>query len=59
MVMEKIKNFIRQSRRVLMVSSKPDKDEYKLSVKITGAGILIVGVIGFVIFLIVKALGGV
>jgi len=41
-----------------MVSSKPDLEEFKQSVKITGIGMLIIGIIGFVIFLIAQLLGG-
>lgn len=41
------------------MSSKPDKSEYGQSVKITGIGIGIIGMLGFVIFLIAMFLGGV
>lgn len=53
-----IKNFIEKIRRVLLVSSKPDKEEFKQSVKITGLGIVIIGVVGFVIFLLAMLVGG-
>lgn len=49
--------FFQQCRRVLLVSSKPDKEEFKLSSKITGIGIVIIGIIGFVIFMIFQLLG--
>ena len=52
-----IKKVIRESRRVLLVSTKPDPEEFKLSSKITGIGIMIIGVIGFAIFLVFAALG--
>lgn len=58
-MIERLVNFIRQSRRVIMVASKPDKEEYTRSVKITALGIVIIGVIGFVVFLIVRLLGGI
>ena len=58
MVIAKIKSFISQVSRVLLVSSKPDKSEYKQSVKITGLGMIIIGIIGFVIFMIVQLIGG-
>jgi protein translocase SEC61 complex gamma subunit len=41
-----------------MVSSKPDKEEFKLSTKITAIGIVIIGSIGFIIFMIVRMIGG-
>lgn len=45
-------------RRILLVSTKPSKDEYKQSAKITGLGIVVIGVIGFLIFIVVNLIGG-
>ena len=53
-----IKGVVERIRRVLLVSSKPDKEEFKQSVKITGLGILLIGAIGFIIFLVVMLIGG-
>ena len=53
-----IKGFIERTRRILLVSSKPDKSEYKQTVKITGLGFVIIGVIGFIIFVAVQLIGG-
>jgi protein transport protein SEC61 subunit gamma-like protein len=53
-----MKQIIEKIRRVLLVSSKPGKDEFTQSFKITGLGILLIGVIGFIIFLIVNLLTG-
>lgn len=53
-----IKGVFERIRRILLVSSKPDRQEYKQSVKITGLGFVIIGVIGFIIFLIVQLIGG-
>ncbi len=51
----KIKNQIRHKIneyiRVLKISSKPDRDEFEMSAKITGAGIIIIGAIGFLFYL--------
>ncbi len=47
-----LKNFIKNCIRVLKVTRKPSKEEYFTSVKITGLGIILIGLIGFVIFLI-------
>ena len=52
-----LKKVIRESRRVLLVSSKPDPQEFKISAKITGLGVVIIGVIGFAIFLVFSFLG--
>jgi protein transport protein SEC61 subunit gamma-like protein len=53
-----LRNLIERMRRVLLVSTKPDKEEFKQSVKITGIGIIIIGMIGFIIFMIIQLLGG-
>jgi protein transport protein SEC61 subunit gamma-like protein len=53
-----MKRFLSQCKRVLFVSSKPDKDEFIQSLKITGIGMVIIGVIGFVIFLAIQLIGG-
>ncbi|MEM1515010.1 MAG: protein translocase SEC61 complex subunit gamma [Candidatus Bathyarchaeia archaeon] len=45
-----LRSFIRSSLRLLKLARKPDKDEIWLSIKICFLGILIVGVIGFLIY---------
>ncbi len=57
-MIQRIKPFIMQCRRVLLVATKPDKTNFKLSMKITGIGIIIIGAIGFIIFLAVQLIGG-
>jgi len=51
-----IRNTIERIRRVLLIASKPDKTEFKQSVKITGLGFVIIGIIGFIIFIAVQLL---
>ncbi|UCD04342.1 MAG: protein translocase SEC61 complex subunit gamma [Candidatus Woesearchaeota archaeon] len=46
----KIKEYI----RVLKVTKKPDMEEFKSTVKVTGLGIVIIGVIGFIIAIIAQ-----
>lgn len=53
----KLKEFSLRARRVVLVATKPDPDEFKVSLKITGLGMLIIGGIGFVIFMIFALLG--
>ena len=53
---EGISNFAKQCRRVLYVSKRPDRDEYVNVAKITGIGIIIIGVIGFLIYLLAQVL---
>jgi protein transport protein SEC61 subunit gamma-like protein len=45
----KVKSFIRECIRVLKITKKPDAIEFKTIVKVSGLGILIIGLIGFVI----------
>lgn len=48
----RITNKISEYKRVVGIARKPDKKEFILSSKITGAGILFIGLIGFIIFLV-------
>ena len=48
-VLERITNFLHESKRVLMVTRKPGMREFKLAVKITGIGMIIIGLIGMLI----------
>ncbi|MFA4907797.1 MAG: protein translocase SEC61 complex subunit gamma [archaeon] len=54
---EKLSDFAESSRRIFTVSRKPDKKEYNVMAKITGIGIIIIGVIGFIIALVFILLG--
>lgn len=46
-----IREKLREYRRVLIVASKPGKDDFVSAAKICAAGIALIGVIGFAIFL--------
>ena len=48
----KIKSFIQESIRVLKITKKPDSIEFKTIVKVSGLGILIIGLIGFIVQMI-------
>ena len=52
----KLKDFFRECRRVLRITKKPDKDELRTIVKISGLGILVIGLIGFLIHLVKEVL---
>jgi len=54
---ESTNDFIKQSKRVLKVARKPDREEYFEFSKVTAIGIAIIGVIGFVIVLIGQLIG--
>lgn len=56
-IKETTSDFIKQSKRVLKVARKPDREEYFNFSKVTAIGIAIIGVIGFVIVLLGQLLG--
>ena len=56
-VQERFDKFVKDSKRVLKVSRKPDRQEYMELAKVTSIGVLIVGAIGFVIVLIGQLIG--
>lgn len=45
-------SFIRASVRLLKLARKPDKDELWLSIKLCFIGITIVGLIGFIVYML-------
>lgn len=48
----KLTSFFIECRRVLSVTKKPTNDEFKTVVKVSGAGILLIGLLGFLVMLI-------
>jgi len=54
---ESIISFYKQCKRVLRVSKKPDRFEYTNVAKITGIGVIIIGVIGFAVSIATQLLG--
>ncbi|MBU0530492.1 MAG: protein translocase SEC61 complex subunit gamma [Candidatus Aenigmatarchaeota archaeon] len=52
-----IASTLRKYIRVLQVARKPNKDEFTMSAKISAIGIVLIGVIGFGIFLAFIFLG--
>ena len=55
--MSKIGEFISSSKRIFIVSKKPSWKEFSVMAKVTGIGIVIVGVIGFILEAIFKITG--
>jgi protein transport protein SEC61 subunit gamma and related proteins len=51
-MISKLKEFFKESWRVLKVTKKPDAFEFKTIVKASALGMIIIGSIGFVIFVI-------
>jgi protein transport protein SEC61 subunit gamma and related proteins len=54
---EIISRFIADSKRIFIVSRKPTKDEYKKMAIIIGIGIIIIGIVGFLVYLIFNLAG--
>ncbi len=52
----KVKRFMKETVRVLRITKKPDWEEYKTLLKVTGIGIAVIGALGFVIFLLKQLL---
>ena len=45
----RFKSFLKECKRVFMITKKPSIKEFKAIVKVTGIGILVIGVLGFLI----------
>ncbi|MFH1072617.1 MAG: protein translocase SEC61 complex subunit gamma [Nanoarchaeota archaeon] len=54
--MVRLKEFIQECKRVLLVTKKPDKEEFKVTVKVSALGIAVLGAIGFIISIISQLL---
>ncbi len=50
----KIKSFILQSKRVWHILKKPSMDEFKMIAKVSALGILVLGLLGFLISDVIK-----
>lgn len=53
---ESIRGFLKQCERVLRVSKKPDSEEYKTVAKVTGVGIIIIGLVGFIVGILAQVI---
>jgi len=45
-----------ETRRILRLTRKPKRSEFVETVKVTSAGIVLIGIVGFIIFLISRLL---
>ena len=52
----RFKSFLNESVRVLKVTRKPTKLEFKTIVKVSGLGMIIIGLLGFVITMVKQLL---
>ena len=53
----KIRSKLEKYVRVLKITKKPSREEFVTSIKVTGIGIILIGAIGFAIFLAISLLG--
>ncbi len=44
-----LKSFLKQTKRVIKVASKPDKEEFWAVAKVTLLGMAVIGAIGYII----------
>lgn len=56
-ILQSLRDFIDSSKRVLIISRKPEWKEYSAMVKVTGLGIIIIGIIGYLVLLVLTLLG--
>ncbi|MFH1683119.1 MAG: protein translocase SEC61 complex subunit gamma [Candidatus Woesearchaeota archaeon] len=54
--LQKIRRFFKETYRVLKITKKPNKEEFKTTVKVTSIGAAAIGALGFLIFLIKQLL---
>lgn len=51
-IKEKIANFWESSKRIFIVSKKPSSQEFWQISKITGLGIIMIALVGFIVYFI-------
>ena len=51
MAFEKLQEHLKEYRRVIRLTKKPTKNEFWTIVKVSGIGLLLIGLLGFVISL--------
>ena len=56
--MVNIRRTLEMWKRIIIIAEKPEPDEFKLVLKITLAGITLVGVIGFIIHYFLTSIQG-
>ncbi len=54
----KVSEILNEYIRVLKLARKPTREEFTMISKIAGAGIILIGILGFIIYLLVTVLPG-
>jgi protein transport protein SEC61 subunit gamma-like protein len=50
------KDFVVECKRVFIITKKPTKEEFKTIIKVSGLGMIIIGLVGFLIHFIKQLL---
>ena len=56
-MIDKMTAFIEDSKRILTVSKKPAQQEFMVMAKVTGIGIIVIGLIGYTLQLLFQLTG--
>lgn len=51
-----LKDTVKETQRVLKITEKPDKEEFTMAAKVTGAGIIFIGFIGFAFHMVANVI---
>jgi len=58
-MLKKLKSFFESAKRILLIAKKPSNKEFWAMAKVVGLGMVVIGVIGFIIKLIIDTMSGV
>lgn len=56
MIPEKLRNYLKACARVLSIAKRPNLKEYKQIAKLTGMGLLVMGLLGLVVTMLFTVL---
>lgn len=54
-----ISDYLQKYIRVLQIMKKPSREEFLAAAKVTGAGALIMGLVGYLIYVFMLAIGAI
>ncbi len=57
-MVNKFKEFLESSKRILLIAKKPSNKEFWAMAKVVGLGMVVIGVLGFIIRLIMNIISG-
>lgn len=47
-----LKSKLNEYKRVLQISTKPDREEFMMAAKVTSAGMILIGFVGFIFYMV-------